>query len=276
MISDLPVNQLIGPERVLRPRFGFPPRLRSMMAVRGRYLVVRKRDLRHYFHCLQIGRRWHKFLAHPAVSINGENFYPLHMATPMGFTPSAGIAQAVTDEATRLGNLPADRKVTFDEAAPAEWPVWSSIIDDVWTIEERRHRTRRDADTSKWLTGAERAFSGFGISINDSKTVDDGFGVEFQGAVIHPEDHWLGATVERRVMSTACAFTVLGRWEISSLIVERLNGKLGYDAMFRTCTRSLMQDIYLGWSAIVRGGVSCVSCPLEFGVISPCQQSLLH
>ena len=55
MISDLPVNQLVDQSKVLRPRFGYPPRLRALVATPGRMLVVRKRDLRHYFHQLLLG-----------------------------------------------------------------------------------------------------------------------------------------------------------------------------------------------------------------------------
>ena len=129
VISDLPVNDLIDPCMVCRPRFGYPPLLRTLVATKGRHLVVRKRDLEHYFHHLRLGRRWHKFLAHPPILVDGHRQYPLHQSAPMGASFSAGFTQAVTDKAT--DRLPADRKVRFDDIAPKEWPVWGTIIDDL-------------------------------------------------------------------------------------------------------------------------------------------------
>ena len=151
--------------------------------------------------------------------------YPLHQAAPMGFAGSAGWAQAVTDAAT--SKLPKDKKVAFDTTAPQEWPVWGSILDDIWTIEERQRVSRRSPATTAWLDLATAAFNHMGVPINHNKTVDDGVGVEFQGAVVHGADHWLGCSVARRVLSTASAFTPLGAWEAAPLSVERLCGKLG-------------------------------------------------
>ena len=266
IISDLPVNQLVDPTKVLRPRFGYPPRLRSMLARPGTFLVVRKRHLRHYFHHLRLGRRWHKYLAHPPIMVDGVRESPLHQAAPMGFTGSAGIAQAVTDEATTRVALPTAQRVTFDTVAPSSWPVWASIIDDLWSVEERTHPSQRDAEVSAWMAGAGRAFGSFNLPMNEGKSIDDGLGVEFQGACIHPQHHWLGTSIERRVMSTACTFSVLSRWEVASRTVERLNGKLGYDSSFRTSTRSVMQNIY-PWLEGHRG--NCEGFRAVFGVSWP-------
>ena len=33
-------------------------------------------------------------------------------------------------------DLPASQRVDCDEVMPSSWPVWGSIVDDVWVIEE--------------------------------------------------------------------------------------------------------------------------------------------
>ena len=243
-ISALPVNQLVDPKRVLRPRFGYPPLLRTLKAKRGCHLVVRKRDLRHYFHHLRLGRKWHKYLAHPSAVVDGEPQYPLHQAAGMSFAPSAGLAQSVTDLGTAA--LPREKRVVFDAPAPKAFPVWGSIIDDLWTVEQRQGRHQSDPLASAWIRAGEKGFEKLGVSVHHGKSEDNGFGAEFQGAQIHSTQHWLGTTVRRLLLSTPACFTVLGRWEVASLTVERLNGKQGYDDFFRPCIRSVKQTIY-GW-----------------------------
>ena len=134
VISDLPVNDLIDPGKLPRPRFAYPPRLRVLRIPPGSVVTVRKRDARHYFHHLRVGRRWHKFLCHPIVTFpDGRRRAPLHCATPMGFSPSAGWAQAVNDTVAERASLPQDRGVVFDRPAPLDPPIWGSIFDDMWS-----------------------------------------------------------------------------------------------------------------------------------------------
>lgn len=59
-INDLSLNCLVDPDKLIRPQFGYPPLSRTLRATAGRTLVVRKRDLRHLFYHLRLGRRWHK------------------------------------------------------------------------------------------------------------------------------------------------------------------------------------------------------------------------
>ena len=106
-ISDLPINELLDPKRLPRPVFAYTPRLRALRTRKGATIKVRKRDARHYFHQLRIGRRWHKYLAHPSIQVDGKVRYPLHQVAPMGFAPSAGWAQGVTDTVTADADLPA-------------------------------------------------------------------------------------------------------------------------------------------------------------------------
>ena len=126
VISDLPVNQLLDPALLPRPTFAYPPRLRVVKTLPGTWAKLWKRDLRHYFHQLAIGKRWQKYMAHPPVPDprgRGPDVYPFHRATPMGFAPSAGWAQAASDTAFLKAGLPQERRVTFDKPCPTELPL---------------------------------------------------------------------------------------------------------------------------------------------------------
>eukprot|EP00972_Heterocapsa_arctica_P010140 1488852-Heterocapsa_arctica.AAC.1 len=57
VISDLPVNDILDPARLPRPRFAYTPRLRTLVTTPGTFVAVRKRDARHYFHHLRVGKR---------------------------------------------------------------------------------------------------------------------------------------------------------------------------------------------------------------------------
>ena len=134
-ISDFPVNQLLDEDKLPRPVFAYIPRLRSLKTRKGRVLRISKRDARHDFHRLRIGKRWRKWLAHPVLRAN-PSLAPVHCAVPMGFGPAAGFAQGLTDVVTDRAALPEDRRVVPSREAPETLPVWGSIIDDIWALEE--------------------------------------------------------------------------------------------------------------------------------------------
>ena len=242
-ISDLPINALLDPRRLPRPVFAYTPRLRAMRTQKGTVLKVRKRDARHYFHQLRLGRRWHKYLAHPSIKVDGKLLYPLHQVAPMGFAPSAGWAQGVTDTVTADADLPACQRVCFSEPLPASLPVWGSILDDVWTIEENAKACEEDPVAKGWVQAVDDAWPRTGAEINIKKNVDGAF-AEIQGTVLHPVRHWLGAAVERRVHAIAGALLALARPRIARKTLQRLTGLHGYAHTFRTELRSVFGYVY--------------------------------
>ena len=129
----VPLSHLLDARRLLRPVFAYTPRMHRLKTRTGARVTVSKRDARHYFHRLKIGKNWAKFLAHPpVVSERGKTLYPLHRCTPMGFSPSAGPTNVCTENA----GLPTDKQVLFSQPIPSDFLVWGSIIDDVWAVDE--------------------------------------------------------------------------------------------------------------------------------------------
>eukprot|EP00974_Lingulodinium_polyedra_P079361 7686424-Lingulodinium_polyedra.AAC.1 len=54
----------------------------------------------------------------------------------MGFAPSAGWAQALADQGPAVAGVPLERRVRPDVPPPRDFPVWGSIMDDIWAVEE--------------------------------------------------------------------------------------------------------------------------------------------
>ena len=80
-----PLNALIDPSKLWRPIFAAMPALRAVRTDKTKRLRIFKKDARHYFHQLGLGRKLEKYLAHPPVlGDNGHMLFPLHRAVPMG------------------------------------------------------------------------------------------------------------------------------------------------------------------------------------------------
>ena len=267
VISDLPVNQLLDPAALPRPTFAYPPRLRVVKTRPGTQVKLWKRDLRHYFHQLAAGKNWRKYMAHPPVPDprgGAEKVYPFHHATPMGFAPSAGWAQAASDTAFLNAGLPQDRRVTFNEPCPSEMPLWGSIVDDLWALDERSAGDRARSAPAFWMTKAERAWDRMGIPVHHGKSVDNGQG-EFQGTEVHPTQHWLGTTRRRRVDLLAATLTLLGQQLVYRKDVERLVGKHGYCQGYRHCLRSTCSHVYVWLESLpLKGRKPVAWCPLSW------------
>eukprot|EP00974_Lingulodinium_polyedra_P077028 7457296-Lingulodinium_polyedra.AAC.1 len=54
----------------------------------------------------------------------------------MGFGPSAGWAQFLAEVACEKAALPPSRRFVDGAAPPTEPPIWGSIEDDVWAVEQ--------------------------------------------------------------------------------------------------------------------------------------------
>ena len=65
------------------------------------------------------------------------------------------------------------------------------------------------------------------VEMNTKKNVD-GAEAELQGAVIHPAQHWLGGSVERRLLAWGATWQVLSKQFVHLKEVERLVGRLGH------------------------------------------------
>ena len=115
----LDTNDCVDPKKLPRPRFAFILAMRSMRSSgRPRKLLVTKRDARHYFHQLRVPRRWQRWLGHPPIRVGKYRRWPLQRSAPMGFGPSAGWPQCVTDATSRAAGLAPGLRVREGAAMP--------------------------------------------------------------------------------------------------------------------------------------------------------------
>ena len=250
VITDPSVNQLLDPDALPRPKFAYIPSLRSVTVPKSGLVVVSKRDARHYFHRLQIGKKWQKWLCGPPITIPGRRgdprtVHPSSRATPMGFGPSAGWAQALTDLIARIANLPPEKRLYPGEVSPESLPVWGSIIDDVWALDHVDDGGELPVGPV-WLDRASDAWVKRGVQPHEKKSVNAAAGEEIQGYYVHPEDHWIGVSMEKRRHLYQATFQVLLKKEVHFKVVERLVGKHGFVHSARACMRSIFEDTF-GW-----------------------------
>jgi len=173
----------------------------------------------------------------------GVTTYPLHVAAPMGFRPSAGWAQGVTDTATLDADLPAGHQLRLDKPAPTSLPIWGSIVDDIWAIEEG---PRRDRDTAveAWMGRVDRAWGELGVEVHRGKLVNAEGDAAFQGTVITARSHYLGVAAQRAVLLLADVVRVLEMAWCPRVLMQRLVGKINYCQSFCVCTRSVLAETY--------------------------------
>eukprot|EP00435_Cladocopium_sp_Y103_P061330 s896_g23.t1 len=256
VITDPQVNQLLDPDALPRPRFAFIPSLRGVTVPKDGTVVVSKRDARHYFHRLRIGRRWGRWLCGPPIHLpsrsgGARKMFPACQSTPMGFGPSAGWAQGLTDVVALDAQLPQDRRLHPDHVVPGELPIWGSIIDDIWALD---HQITGESDIvgPQWLQRAEDCWCLRGVEPNAKKSVNGGAGEEIQGYFVHPTDHWVGVSVEKRRHLFQATIVLLRKKLVVVAVIDRLIGKHSFVHSGRACLRSIFEQTYV-WIQTVRG-----------------------
>ena len=122
---------------------------------------------------------------------------------------------------------------------------WGTILDDMWTLEERDYDGVPDPEAEKWVRGFDLAWKRSGVPLNEAKCTDEGD--EFQGTVLHSQRRWLGCSIERRWTHLCATLAFLGRPKVYAKTLERIIGKGSYIESFRPCLRSMRQECY--WQA---------------------------
>lgn len=211
-------------------------------------MLVTKRDARHYYHKLRVGEAWRPWLALPSVEQRAvqefvppdvepeEAVYPCQVTAPMGWAPSAAFVQAVTDRATR--DLPPNRRVRPDEPIPDTFPLWGSIIDDMWVVEEADEREHPDGP--KWLRRAVTHWEADGVEVNASKDVDAEPNHEVQGYFVNSATGSIGVALTKRAALFEAILEVTAVEVPLFCEVERLVGKLGFVHSARAPLRSIL------------------------------------
>ena len=242
-----PTNDLIDASKLWRPKFARVSVFRTLVVRPGMRLRLYKRDARHYYHMLRVGRRWRKLLAHPPVPATSsfEKRYPVHIACPMGFTGSAAWAQGLNEALSLRGGLPQGRRMVDGTVPPGRPPVWGSILDDIWAVDEVPGADAEDAphvDAAVWVEEISKQWTRVGTTrtCRSASTAS--------------------STARSRVPASRpkrLKIIESGLWLVSEhrVMIERWVGKLSFAQSFRVCTRSGLESIYTWMDRYRRAGV---------------------
>ena len=117
----------------------------------------------------------------------------------MGFTAAASWAQAYKAKAVEVG-LPQDRRLIDDKPPPKHFPIWGSILDDVWALDECTSAEDPPGVASKWLEDIAQAWGRDGVLEHEKKAVRGVLKEEVQGVMIDGKDGWAGVSMSKRAL----------------------------------------------------------------------------
>lgn len=92
----------------------------------------------------------------------------------MGFTAAASWAQACNEAKAVEVGLPPDKRLIDDQPPPSQFPVWGSILDDVWALDACINDEEPHGVASKWLEDVATAWGRDGVKEHDKKAVRGG------------------------------------------------------------------------------------------------------
>lgn len=239
-----PLNAMVDSDKIWVPRFALMPSLRAMTLRESKRLRIYKKDARHFFHFLKIGKRWEKYMAHPPLpAVEGHPpMFPVHQGVPMGFTAAAAWAQAYNEQKAVEAALPDNARLVDGKPPPKDFPIWGSILDDVWAIEED------DGDDlgvgHDWLARVAELWAEDGVEEHVKKAVEGVRREEVQGAMIDGVEGWVGVSHQKRTSILEAGLLLISQRRPLVGAVDRWVGKLSFALGFRACARSILQDVY--------------------------------
>lgn len=145
--------------------------------------------------------------------------------------------------------------------APRDFPIWGSICDDIWAIDNAKAGDQASTVGPLWLTRAEEAWKERGVDPNVKKTVDIQHGAEVQGYFVHPEQHWVGVSLPKRSHLLQATFYLLSQHQVLVGDMERLVGKYGYVHSCRPPLRSIFVEVYQWLDQLRRDQVRMTRIP---------------
>jgi len=232
-------NKLVDPARLQRIHLPYMPQLATVSTVRGRRLVLTKRDARHYFHALASGKKWYKFMAQPAMRKGGIKKYPLLRAWPMGFRNSAIIDHRVTDVVVSRADLPLDCRFNSCDSTPLAPPLWTICLDDFVAL----HYQDDDAGVD-WGHRVDAEWKSIGVSSHPKKTLDDAPNREMLGFQVGVSNHQVSLTPPKEWDLMQMILFVAMRWQYSVVSLQRSAGKADFAFGLRPSMRSILWMVY--------------------------------
>lgn len=170
----------------------------------------------------------------------------------MGFTAAASWAQAYNEAKAAEVSLPACARLVDSKPPPTSFPIWGSILDDVWAIGECDAADDPPGLAHDWMQDMATAWGKDGVVEHVKKAVSGVHKEEVQGVMVDGLEGWLGVSRVKRARLFQAGMYLLAQRRPLVGEVDRWLGKLSFALSFRPCARSILQDIYT-WLSRHRG-----------------------
>lgn len=139
---------------------------------------------------------------------------------------SAGWAQFLTEVITAAAWLPSTQRLHPDRCPPASMPVWGSIVNNVWWVDEVG--PEKAVERPRFLDLVADEWRRVAVEPHEKQNMDAQSGAEVQGYCIHPTRHRVGVGLEKRRMMFQATLSVAQGSRPLVVATERLLGKLGF------------------------------------------------
>jgi len=172
--------------------------------------------------------------------------YPCHQAWPMGFGPSASVAQAVTDACVARVDTDGASRLVAGGLGPTSFPVFGTILDDVWALDcvDTKPMMNELPAGAQLVAKVADQWLKFSLEENQKKRVEAQEGEEVQGLFVDPVAHTVGVSTPKRLLLWAGTLLALSQPRPSRRSVDRIVGKMGFCASSRPCLRACFQHTY--------------------------------
>lgn len=132
--------------------------------------------------------------------------FPVHCAWPMGFSPSATIAQGIADRCMDPVNLGEVARVRAGELAPGSLPIFGIMMDDIWAIDCDAGQQAGEPPGARVVREGAAQWASVGLEEHEKKRVVQAMGEEVQGLYIDAEKHTMWASVSTSCWRRGCCW----------------------------------------------------------------------
>ena len=139
-----------------------------------------------------------------------EERNPCHGCVFMRFAGSVSWAQRLNEKLITDSAVPTENRVIGDSLMPADFPVWGSILDDVWALEVVDDEADPPGVVAEWVADLACQRSKAGLEENLEKQVVGAITGEVQGAYLHGKEGWLGVSRSKRMLLLESGLAIVG------------------------------------------------------------------
>ena len=145
----------------------------------------------------------------------------------MGFTAAASWAQGFNEAIVgpNFANLPTNQRLCDGLLPPEKFPIWASILDDFWGLEEVDDMEDPPGEVHNWMDEVANCWESQNVVEHKAKAVNGKAVAECQGFLVEGNELWAGASITRRFRLIEAGLYLVGQPRPFVKAIERWIGK---------------------------------------------------